>query len=354
MKRKIINYTIGLVLTALLILPGCGDDFLDVVDPTVLSTNAYPNTVDDLEIILNDLYGRLRDGTYSAINRSLILIDHSNDHGYNGAEFNEFALNSLNPDLARLSNFWLNQFTHIAKCNDFMVQLTRIKADPKWTAAQQTRFSQMEAECRYLRAFCYFHLVNQFGEDPILTEADKSKMGVPLWTEIATTIAGTSKERATQGQIYDFIISELEACVPLITGAGIIKSQNARVNEWAVKTLLAKSYIYTLQFSKAQPILKNIIDNSGKTLVPYLTYRNMYGGKNEFNSESIWEVNYTRDVQANAGTTITGNRYTNYVAITFDKNGVETINGFANFFFHDRNVPRLGFDDTTYCISKQT
>ena len=240
MKRKIINYTIGLVLTAFLILPGCGDDFLDVVDPTVLSTNAYPNTVDDLEIILNDLYGRLRDGTYSAINRSLILIDHSNDHGYNGAEFNEFALNSLNPDLARLSNFWLNQYTHIAKCNDFMVQLTRIKADPKWTAAQQTRLSQMEAECRYLRAFCYFHLVNQFGEDPILVEADKSKMGVPLWTEIATTIAGTSKERATQGQIYDYIISELEACVPLLTGAGIIKSQNARVNEWAVKTLLAK------------------------------------------------------------------------------------------------------------------
>ena len=347
MKRKLINYTIGLLLTGLLILPGCGDDFLDVVDPTVLSTETYPTTLDDLEIILNDLYGRLRDGTYSAINRSLILIDHSNDHGYNGAEFNEFALNSLNPDLARLSNFWTNQFTHIAKCNDFLVQLGEIRSNPKWTTSQQTRFSQMEAECRYLRAFNYFHLVNQFGEDPILTEADKSKMGVPLWTELATTIAGTSKERATQGQIYDFIISELEACVPLITGAGIIKSQNSRVNEWAVKTLLAKSYIYTLQFSKAQPILKNIIDNSGKTLVPYDTYRNMYGGKNEYNSESIWEVNYTRDVQANAGTTITGNRYTNYVAITYDKNGVETINGFANFFFHDRNVPRLGFDDTT-------
>lgn len=353
MKILFKYYTIGLVLTCLLLLPACTEDFLDVENPAVLPLTTYPKSVDDLELILNDLYGRLKDGSYSAINRSLILIDHSDDHGYNGAEFNEFALNNLNPDIAMLRLFWLNQYTHIAKCNDFLVQLGKIKADPKWTAAQQIRMGQMEAECRYLRAFNYFHLVNQFGEDPILTEADKSKMGVPIWSELATTISGTNKERATQGQVYDFIIADLVAAVPLITGVGVIKSQPARVNEWAVKTLLAKSYIYTLQFAKAQPLLKDIIDRSGKTLVSYDVYRNMYGGSNEFNSESIWEVNYTRDPQVQQGTLSTGNRYTNYVAITYDKAGVETINGFANFFFHDRNVTRFGFDDTTIVNPKR-
>jgi hypothetical protein len=345
MKRKIINFTIGLALTSLLMLPGCKKDFLDVVDPTVLPTSSYPANPADLELILNDLYGRLKDGTYSAIIRSIVLIEHSNDHGYNGAEFNEFALNKLNPDLARLTNFWNNQFFHVAKCNDFLVQLARIRTTPNLTAVQLTRLNQMEGEARYMRAFLYFHLVNQFGETPIITEADKAKMGVPLWTELTTTISGTNKERATQGQIYDFLIADLEAAAPLLKG--YVPSQKPRVTEWAVKTLLAKSYVFTLQYLKAQPILKDIIDNSGKSLVSYTIYRNSFTGSNEFNAESIWEVNYTNDPKVQSGTQSTGNRYTNYVSITYDKAGVETINGYSNFYVHDRNIPRFGYDDTT-------
>lgn len=346
LKLKVKQYTIGLVLSFLLIFTACDKDFLDVVDPTVLAKSAYPNTVADLELLTNDLYGRLRDGYYSALIRSIVLIGHDQDHGYNGAEFNEFALNNLNPDLARLNNWWTNIYGHIAKCNDFLVQVDRIKA--KLTdAAQIERCNQMEAECRFIRALNYFCLVNMFGESPILTEADKQKMGIPLWTEMATSIAGTNKARATQGEVYDLIISDLEKAVPLLAGDALIKNQKARVNEWAVKSLLAKSYIFTLQWTKAEPVLKDIIDHSGKSLVSYNILRNMFNGKNEFNSESIWEVNYTTDMQANSGINITGHRYNNYPAITYDKNGVATINGFANFYVHDRAIPRYGFDDTT-------
>jgi hypothetical protein len=347
MKRKLKNYSIGLVLSLFLIFTACSEDYLNVSDPNVLSEAIYPQSVDDLELVMNDLYGRLRDGYWSLFMRSMILISKENDHGYNGAEFNEFALIRLNPDLARLRNYWQNQYTHIAKCNDFLVKMNKIKETATLTSAQQIRIGQMEAEARFLRAINYFCLINQFGEYPILTEADKAKMGVPLWTELATSILGTNKARSTQGEVYDFIISDLLAAVPLMEGKGIIKNQKARINEWAIKSLLAKAYIFSLQWSKAQPVLKDIIDNSGKQLVSYDILRNMFNGKNEFNSESIWEVNYTTDMQANTGINITGTRHNNYVSITYDRNGSEVINGFSNFYVHDRNIPRFGFDDTT-------
>ncbi len=347
MKVKVKKYTTGLLLIILLVFTACDKEFLNVVDPNVLSTMAYPNTVEDMELILNDLYGRLRDGYYSALIRSIVLIGHDQDHGYNGAEFNQFALNQLNPNLARLNNWWTNIYGHIAKCNDFLAQLENVKNKTAMTESQQERCEQMEAECRFIRALNYFCLVNMFGEYPILTEADKQKMGVPLWTELATTISGTNKARATQGEVYDLIISDLETSVPFLEGDGIIKNEKPRVNEWAVKSLLAKAYIFTLQFSRAQPLLKDIIDNSGKRLVSYDLLRNMFNGNNEFNEESIWEVNYTTDLQGRSGINITGHRYNNYPAITYLKDGKETINGFANFFVHDRNIPRFGFDDTT-------
>jgi len=197
MKVKVKKYTTGLLLIILLVFTACDKEFLNVVDPNVLSTMAYPNTVEDMELILNDLYGRLRDGYYSALIRSIVLIGHDQDHGYNGAEFNQFALNQLNPNLARLNNWWTNIYGHIAKCNDFLVQLENVKNKAVMTESQQERCEQMEAECRFIRALNYFCLVNMFGEYPILTEADKQKMGVPLWTELATTISGTNKARAT-------------------------------------------------------------------------------------------------------------------------------------------------------------
>ena len=49
------------------------------------------------------------------------------------------------------------------------------------------------------------------------------------------------------------------------------------------KSFLGKSYIFTLQYDKARDILKDVIDNSGKTLVTYDILRNMYNLKNEFN-----------------------------------------------------------------------
>ena len=339
-----------LILISPAFFTSCEEDFLDVTDPTVLATRVFPSSINDLDPIVAEIYGRLQNGYYSAYFRNSVLLDHTEDHGYNGAEFNECALQIVNPDMAYVSNMWGEMYLNIGKCNNFFKVEEQFKAKGTLTTAELTRLDQMEGQVRFIRAFNYFYLVNMFGESPIVTEADKAKMGIPIWDVQPTAIKETTKARATLGEVYDFIIADLKAAETLLKGVAF--SQKPRVNEWAVKSLLGKVYVYTLQWDKAKTTLKEVIDNSGKKLVSYDILRNSFHGENEFNTESIFEVNYTPDPLNTSGSNVTmfntGNRYEVYVSISYiSATGAEANNGFGNLFVHDMNIPRYGFDDTT-------
>ncbi|MDR2887593.1 MAG: RagB/SusD family nutrient uptake outer membrane protein, partial [Bacteroidales bacterium] len=344
MKLKLKKYIIALLTAVALIFPSsCSDDFLDVKNPSKLDPSEFPVDLHSFELMMNSLYGQLRDGFYGEYFRSMPLIDHGNDNGYDGAEFNEFALINLNPNLVALRESWSDLYSHIAKCNDFIIKLREYEE----LDSEKTSVAQMEAEAKFLRALNYFQLVNMFGESPILTEADKGKMGIPLWVdELPQDIVSSSRGRATQGEIYNQIIADLEAAAPVLKGVGKINKENPRIDEWAVKSLLAKSYMYTLQWGKAVPVLKDIIDNSGKELVSYDIFRNMFSGRNEYSKESIWEVDFVYDPQTNDRREGTGAIYQRFVSLTvLDGTGKEVVNGYSNYYVHDQNIPRYGFDD---------
>jgi len=350
MKLKLKYIAMWLILISPAFFTSCEEDFLDVTDPTVLATRVFPSSINDLDPIVAEIYGRLQNGYYSAYFRNSVLLDHTEDHGYNGAEFNECALQIVNPDMAYVSNMWGEMYLNIGKCNNFFKVEEQFKAKGTLTTAELTRLDQMEGQVRFIRAFNYFYLVNMFGESPIVTEADKAKMGIPIWDVQPTAIKETTKARATLGEVYDFIIADLKAAETLLKGVAF--SQKPRVNEWAVKSLLGKVYVYTLQWDKAKTTLKEVIDNSGKKLVSYDILRNSFHGENEFNTESIFEVNYTPDPLNTSGSNVTmfntGNRYEVYVSISYiSATGAEANNGFGNLFVHDMNIPRYGFDDTT-------
>ncbi len=78
--------------------------------------------------------------------------------------------------------------------------------------------------------------------------------------------------RFTVREFWDFIIQDLTEAIPLVAG----KTDPTRVTEWAVKGLLAKAYAQAGRMDTARPLLKEIIDNSGKDLVEFDIYKNMF------------------------------------------------------------------------------
>ena len=356
MKNKFIKFAACLGLAGSLSVISCKESFLDVTNPTVLSTTSFPNTVADLDLMLIDLYGRLRNGYFNVepFRRVGIMLSHESDQGYNGSEFNEFGQNVVPPSVGSLGVLWNTGFESIGKCNSFLEAVAKIKAG-SLNDDQKKTVALMEGQAYFLRAFNYFYLINTFGETPIVAETDKAKMGIPLWEKVPTDIAETNRERATQGAVWDFIIADFQKAETLLKGQVWDASNKPRVDEWAAKTFLGRSYIYTLQWEKGRDKLKEVIDQSGKKLVSYNTLLNMFNGQNEFNSESIFEINFTPD-QRDQWNTVknTASFYGIFISASYvEDDGSEPTNGFGNLFIHDESLRRFGFDDTTAVNQKR-
>ncbi len=76
-----------------------------------------------------------------------------------------------------------------------------------------------------------------------------------------------------------------------------------RVSEWAAKGLLGKAYVFTQDWANAKTTLLDVIQNSGKTLMTYAQYHDAFNGNtaNEFNSESLFELNIDPNSQGGYG-----------------------------------------------------
>lgn len=340
---KLITIAVITIVVAL----SCRRDYLEVTEPSAISPDVFPSKIEDLDLMLIDVYGRLRSSFFNSgyFNKVGIGLDHTTDQGYNGAGFNEWNQNNLLPTNDVVGGLWTSHYESIARANAFLDALAKFRSGGV-TADQESRLAILEGQALFLRAVNYYYLVQLYGESPVAAEADKEKLGVPIWDHVPTAISETNRERATIGTVWDFVIADLTKAETLMASKTSWDNDNkARADVWAVKSLLGKSYAFTLQWDKAREKLKEVIDQSGKSLVDFTTYRNMYNGENEFNNESIFEINFSadrKDVWNNSQNTAT--QYGIFISPTFiEENGNESTNGFGNLFIHDKNVRRFGF-----------
>jgi starch-binding outer membrane protein, SusD/RagB family len=336
-----------ITLTAVFIMASCSRDYLEVTEPTAISPDVFPAKVGDLDLMLIDVYGRLRDTYFNSdvFTKAAIGLDHTTDQGYNGAGFNEWCLNVLLPTNTQVGRLWSSSYEAIARANAFFAAAEKFRAKGI-SASEEEQIKLFEGQAHFLRAFYYFYLVQFYGEVPVTSEADKAKLGVPLWDKVATSIVETNKERATIGEVWNFIIADLLQAETLLSEKTSWDNDNrARVNIWGVKGFLGKAYAFTLDWTKAAAKLKEVIDQSGKTLPEYDVYRNMFNGENEFNSESLFEINFTPDNKDVWNNTVNNStQYGIFISPSYlEDDGNESTNGFGNLFIHDANVRRFGF-----------
>lgn len=351
LTTKLSIWTAALALTCTLGVVSCNEQkFLNVTDPGALSTTTFPTKLSDMDLSLIDLYGRLRFGFYSDQFRyAAILPDHTADLGYNGSGFNEYAEIRLLPGDGSLGYYWNVHNEAIIRANNFMQNVERLR--PTLSKDDQAALALMEGQARFIRALHYFLLESLFGESMIVTEADRNKMGIPLWDgQVATSIADAARPRATVGAVWDYVIADLKKSAELLKGKVWDDANKPRVTEWSAKALLGKAYVFTRQYAAAAPVLKDLIDNSGKKLVPYKTLYTMFNGMDKYNSESLFEINFTPDRRDVWNTQLnTATQYGIFISPSYleDNGKDEGTNGFGNLFVHDQNNDRYGFTDPT-------
>ncbi len=138
---------------------------------------------------------------------------------------------------------------------------------------------QLLGESHFLRALCYFYLVNFFGDVPVVTSTDY---------KINSTVS-----REPQAEIYEFITADLNSATELLSTeyldanlqryVGI--SERVRPTKWAASALLARVYLYNDDYTKAEEYASIVINHSdfySLSSLSNLFLRN--------SSESIWQL----------------------------------------------------------------
>ena len=149
--------------------------------------------------------------------------------------------------------------------------------------------TQIIAQAKFLRAFCYFHLVTTFGAVPVHTEFNTKQT--------------TADAPSPLADVYALIIKDLnEASLDLpntpATGTG------KPATKATARYLLAKTYLWrgwsaaaqAGDFKSAYDISKDLIDNKatyGLALFNY--FPGIFREGNEYNSEVLMVIDHTKD-----------------------------------------------------------
>lgn len=178
--------------------------------------------------------------------------------------------------------FWNTLFIDINTANGVL----QFGADADIPAATKT---QLLAQAKFLRGFCYYYLVTTFG-------------AVPLHTEFNTS-ASAADAPAALADVYNQIIKDLtEAAtdLPNVPAANTGKPGTKS----AAMFLLAKTHLWrgwstaaqASDFKTAYDMAKNLIDNKATynlDLLPF--FPDVFREGNEYSKEIIMVIDHTKD-----------------------------------------------------------
>ena len=189
------------------------------------------------------------------------------------SELNEYG--TLDAQNSFVGNFYQNVYYGIQVCN------TAINKAGSVSGLSESTVSQRLAEARFLRAYYYYLLTEQFGDVALVTE----EINKPQ----------TDFSRTPEKEVYDFIISELNDAIKMLPAS---QENFGRAKQGAAKHLLGlvyltrgyKTYGQPSDFNQAATLFDEVINSGQYQLQP--TYADVYDPDNQTNNEVIFSVQY--------------------------------------------------------------
>lgn len=361
------KYIFALLVSTAVLFSGC-KDFFDIQNPQTLSTDNFPATMEQVDQLVTAAYAQDHAiGTYAFywFPMGVWLYDHTTDIYGSYDERATSQDNYTNID-SRYTTTTYTDLCKWAKLATSGIQGINFYREHYASQQDQEALDYALGQCYFNRAMAYWHA-------QIFFEMDADALGFAIIDSVINDVEGLKLGRATVRDTWQFMIDDAKRAVELLNGH---VSDEFRATEWAAKGLLAKIYMQSLYIfpdnrSACKSLLEDIIFNSGKELVPFEIYSDMFYGleANEHNRESLYELtmttNYNQDGPWEGYTTGSGMPMVYapwYVDLDIrfrkgreDKTDPLTLENdviiskkssqWGNNFVHNRNIARFGFWD---------
>lgn len=221
--KKINIYILAL---GALFMSACSESFLDSEPLTSLTDGNFYKTTSDAELAIVGCYDGIQVLYSSGVAfpiASEVLSDNcfgatGNTDGYGYQQIDEFDLSRSPADVNQFENNWASYYKAIYRCNVLLQKMDQID----WKENTTLRNS-IEAQARFLRAYCYFEMVRLWEKVPLLTEP--SSENIP---------------QASADDTYSLIAEDL-----LFAAENASETvEGGRVNKWTAKAMLARVYLF--------------------------------------------------------------------------------------------------------------
>ncbi len=237
-----------------MLLASSCEDFLKQEPVNIITTETVIEDGPSALATLFGIYSRLQTaGLYG--NRMIAVTGVASDeltHSGSFPSIRDFDNSALTADNAEIRQLWPAIFTGLYQTNVLLGSLEGSSALPRLTAVQRKQYI---AEARALRAFLHLEGVKLFGDFPLATTVELSKL--------------TSISRSPRASVFSFIISELEVASTELKAVENSKAVGPfRMTEWGAKGILARAHLYNGNLSAAGQVANDVITNGGYTLSP--------------------------------------------------------------------------------------
>lgn len=224
------------LILPLLVVSSC-DSFVDVELPaSQLNSSEVFEDYATANAAVTSIYSKIRDkglltGTSSGLSNKLgNYTDEMIPFGLPSNTSFNFYNNSILSTTPELQEYWNATYNQIYASNAVIEGLSTSKS------LSTLQKNQLTGEALFVRALSHFYLVNLFGDIPYITQTDYRKN--------STAAKMKSKE------IYEHIAKDLEESSLLLTEK-YSSLQRIRPNRYAVRALLARTYLFSGEYQKA-------------------------------------------------------------------------------------------------------
>ncbi|OEJ98680.1 hypothetical protein A8C32_05640 [Flavivirga aquatica] len=291
-KHHMFANKIIILLLIFVVIQSCEKDFLEQTNPNALTTGDFWNNNTDLNFGLNATYSVIKDKDIIAIRDEAVRTDIATHQRWRAKSLSD-AMYDQNFDgtTKYVQNKWNALFLGVFRANQVIENYERLKSGYSNEDAEEEGL-RIVAQARALRGYFYYMLSTSYNGG-----------SVPLLTSIPKTFAEFQQAFSTAEAVKEFYRADLTFSLenlPETYTAWEKEDGNnlGRITGGACEALLGKSYIVDNNFAEAEVYLKNVIDNYNYELVDDLAKN--FTGIAEFNSESIFELNFTTSVNLDA------------------------------------------------------
>jgi starch-binding outer membrane protein, SusD/RagB family len=268
---KIIYFKIVLLISiSILSAVSCRKDFLDQKPTSTLTELTYYKTVPELETGLVSCYAAVQSSWFEWDN--WVIEDIGSDDADKGSDPNDMAdLTEISYSRQRSTNgvlyAWADFYTIIGRCN-------KVIDKSAGTEGKAEDIEKIVDQAKFLRALCYYHLVIDFGDVPLINKyLNPDELNF---------------KRAPADDVWAQVESDLNDATNLPTKNEW--NQLGRITSGAVYSLLGKVYLTEGKFELANSAFDKVVQSGQYSLVP--DYGFIFRREGENCDESVLEIQH--------------------------------------------------------------